>query len=79
MRWEGEERIRYGGEKRRIQGLVGKIEGKTPLGRPRRATEEYIKMDLEEVEWERMGLIDLVLDSDRWGALVKALLNFRVP
>ena len=39
----------YGGEERRIQGLVGKLEGKRPLGRPRRRWEDNIKIDLQEV------------------------------
>jgi len=41
--------------------------------------EEYVKMDLQEVGWQSMGLIDLALDTDSWKALVNVLLNFRVP
>jgi hypothetical protein len=48
----------YGGEKRNIQGSVGKHEGKRPLGRPMRIWEDNIKMDLQEVGWgARTGLI----------------------
>jgi hypothetical protein len=42
----------YGGEERYIQGLMGKPEGRRPLGRPRRRWEDNIKMDLREVGWE---------------------------
>ena len=41
----------YGGEERRMQGLVGNPEGKRPLGRPRRRGEDNIKIDLQEVGW----------------------------
>jgi len=58
--------------------LVGKPEGKRPLGRPRRRWEDNIKMDLQELgeggDWE-----ELVQDRDRWRALVKTVMNFRVP
>jgi hypothetical protein len=50
--------------------LVGKPEGKTPLGRPRRMWVENIKMDLMEVGWDGMDLTDLAQDRDQWGALV---------
>ena len=46
----------YGGEERCIQGLVGKPEGKRPLGRPRRRWEDNIKMDLQEVGCGGYGL-----------------------
>ena len=58
--------------------LVGKPEGKGPLGRPRRRWEDSIKMDLQEVggggDW-----MDLAQDRDRWRALVNTVKNFRVP
>ena len=41
----------YGGEERRIQGFLGKPEGKNPHGRPRRIWEDYIKMNIQEVGW----------------------------
>jgi hypothetical protein len=59
--------------------LVGKPEGKRPLGRPRRRWEDNIKMDLQEVGRGSMDWIDLAQDRDRWRALVNAIMNFRVP
>ena len=58
--------------------LVGKPEGKRPLGRPRRRWEDNIKMDLQEVGWG-MEWIELAQDRDRWWALVNAVINFRFP
>ena len=58
--------------------LVGKPEGKRPLGSPRRSWEDNIKMDLREVggggDW-----MELAQDRDRWRALVNTVMNFRVP
>ena len=59
--------------------LVGKPEGKRPLERPRRGWEDNIKMDLEEVGCGGMDWIKLAQDRDRWGALVNAVMNLRVP
>jgi hypothetical protein len=58
--------------------LVGKPEGKIPLGRPRRRWEDNIKMDLREVGCGGLGLIGLAQDRDRYLALVNAVMNFRV-
>jgi hypothetical protein len=58
--------------------LVGKPEGKRPLGRPRCRWVENIKMDLRETEWDAMDWIDLAQDRDQWKALVNTVLNFRV-
>jgi len=69
----------YGGGKRRIQVSVGKPEGKRPRERPRRRWEDNIKMDLQEVGYGDMVLVDLAQDRDRQWALVNAVMNLRVP
>jgi hypothetical protein len=58
--------------------LVGKPEGKRPLGRPRDRWEGNIKMDLKEVGWG-MDWIDLAQERDRWQPLVNAVMNLRAP
>jgi hypothetical protein len=62
--------------KKRI--LVGRPEGRRPLGRPRRRWEDNIKMDLQAVGWEGMDWIELAKDRDRWRALVNAVMNLQV-
>jgi ABC-type cobalamin/Fe3+-siderophores transport system ATPase subunit len=59
--------------------LVGKHEGKRPLGRPTRRWEDNIKMDLQEVGGVRGDWMELAQDRDRWRALVGTVRNFRVP
>jgi hypothetical protein len=58
---------------------VGKPEVKRQLGRPRHRWQDNIKMDLHEVGCESMDWIDLAQDRDRWRALVKAVMDIRVP
>jgi hypothetical protein len=68
------------GEKRSAYRLlVGKPEGKRPLGRRRRRWVDNIRMDLEEVGWGDVDWIDLAQDSNRWRAVVNSALNLRVP
>jgi len=59
--------------------LVGKPEGKRPLGRPRRRWEDIIKMELQEVGCGGLDWIELGNDRDRWRAVVNAVMNLRVP
>ena len=61
------------------RGLVGKPEGKRPLGRLRRRWEDNIKMDLQEVGGGCGDLMELAQDGERWRALVSTVTNFRVP
>jgi len=73
MRWAGH--VARMGEGR----LVGKPEGKRPLGRPRLRWEDNIRMDLQEVGLGYEDWIGLAQDRDRWQALVSAVRNLRVP
>jgi hypothetical protein len=59
--------------------LVGKHEGKGPLGRPRHRRVDNIKMDLQEVGGGRGDWMELAQDRDRWRALVGTVRDFRVP
>ena len=68
------------GEKRGLyKVMVGKPDGKRPLGRPRHRWENSIKMDLHEVVCGGLDWIELAQDRDRWRALVNAVMNLRVP
>jgi hypothetical protein len=58
--------------------LLGKPEGKRPLGRPRRRWEDGIKMDLREIAWGCVEWIHLAQDRDHWRAFVNAVMNLRV-
>jgi hypothetical protein len=60
------------------RALVGKPEGRRPLGRPRRRREDNIKINLREVGWGGIDWIDLAQDRDRWRAPVYTVMNLRV-
>jgi hypothetical protein len=76
MRWEGNV-ARMGEKRNAYRILVGKPEGKRPLGRPRRRWDDNIKMDLIEIGWGGMDWIDLAQDRDQ--DVVNTVLNLRVP
>jgi hypothetical protein len=77
MRWAGH--VARIGEGRNVyRVLVGKPEGKVPLGRPRRRWEEGIKMDFWEIGWGGVEWIHLAQDRDLWRDLVNAVMNLRV-
>jgi hypothetical protein len=68
------------GEKRNAYRLlVGKPEGKRPLGRPRRRWVDNIKMDLVEVGWDDVDWIGLAQGRGKWGVFVSVVMNLRVP
>ena len=78
MTWAGH--VERMGEDRVVHMvLVGKPEGKRPLGRPRRRWEDNIKMDLQEVCSGRGDWMELAQDRDRWRAILCTVRNFRVP
>jgi hypothetical protein len=59
--------------------LVGRPEGRRPLGRPRRRWEDNIEMDLRAIGFGDVDLIHWTQDWDRWRALVNTVMNLRVP
>jgi hypothetical protein len=58
--------------------LVGKPEGRRPLGRPRHRREDNIRMVLRKIGWGSMDWIDLAQDRDQWRVLVNTVMNLRV-
>jgi hypothetical protein len=78
MRW-ADHVARMGEKGNAYRLLVGKPEGKKPLGRPRSRWVDNIRMDLGEVGWGDMDWIGLAQDRNRWRALVNSVSNLRVP
>ncbi|KAJ4445250.1 hypothetical protein ANN_07051 [Periplaneta americana] len=78
LRWAGHV-ARMGESRNAYRMLVGRPEGKRPLGRPRRRWEDNIKMDLREVGYDDRDWINLAQDRDRWRAYVRAAMNLWVP
>jgi len=78
MKWVGH--VARMGERRGVyRVLVGQPEGKRPLGRLRPRWEDNTKIDLQEVRCGVVDWIELVQDTDRWRAIVSAVMNLRVP
>jgi hypothetical protein len=78
MRWAGH--VARMGEKRNVYRLLaGKPEGKRPLGKPRRRCIDNINMDLLEIGLNVVDWIGLAQDTYRWRALVRSVMNLRVP
>jgi hypothetical protein len=71
--------MQHEGREEEYRILVGKPEGKRPLGRPRRRWVNNIKMDLREIGWDDMNGVDVAQDRDQWRALVNTVMNFQVP
>jgi hypothetical protein len=69
---------RMGEERKVYKVLVGKPEGKKPLGRPRRRWEDGIRMDLMEIGLGDVDWVRLAQDRDRWRAVASAVMNLRV-
>jgi hypothetical protein len=69
----------YGERRGSYSVLVGKPNGKRPIGRFRRRWEDNIKINLKSISWETVDWIDLAQDRDKWRDLVDAVMNFRVP
>ena len=78
MKWAGYV-ARMSEERRVYRFLVGKPEGRRPLGRPRRRWVDNIRMDLQEVGCGCMDWIGLAQDRDRWRTLVSVVMNFQAP
>jgi hypothetical protein len=67
------------GEERNVyKVLIGKPDGKRPLGRPRHRWEDGIRMALREIGWRSVDWIQLAQDRDRWQAVVNTVMNLRV-
>jgi hypothetical protein len=77
MRWAGHV-ARLGEDRKVYKVLVGKLQGKRPVGRPRRRWEDGIRMDLREIGLGDMDWIRLAQDRDRWQGVVSAVMNLQV-
>jgi hypothetical protein len=78
MRWAGHV-ARMDVKRNAYTILMGKPEGRRPLGRTRRRRVDNIKMNLKVIEWDGMDWIDLTQDGDQWKALVNMVMNLQVP
>jgi hypothetical protein len=78
MRW-AEHVARMGERRDSYRSLVGKPEGKKPIGRPKRKWVDNIRMDLEEVRWSDADWIGLAQDRSRWRGIADAVMNLQVP
>jgi hypothetical protein len=78
MRWAGLV-ARMGEVRGTYNILIGRPEGKRPLGRPRRRWEDNIKMDLKEIGFGNVDWIHLAQDTERWRALMNTVMNLRFP
>jgi hypothetical protein len=70
---------RFGAKRNADRSLVGKPEGKRPLGMAKCTWQDNIKMDLIELGWGGMDWIDLAHDRDQWRAVMNTVMNLRVP
>jgi hypothetical protein len=77
MRWAGHV-ARMGEERNAYRVLMGKPEGKRPLGRPRCTLEDGTRMDLREIGWGSVDWIQLAHDRDQWRAIVDTVMNLLV-
>jgi hypothetical protein len=78
MRWAGHV-VNMGEVRGAYNILVGRPEGRRPLGKPRRRWEDNIKLDLWEIGFGDVDWINLAQDRDRWRGLVNTVMNLRVP
>jgi hypothetical protein len=78
MRWAGHI-ARIGEGRGAYRVLVGRPEGKRPLGRPRRRWEDNIKMDVGEIGIDGANWIQLAQDRVQWRAFVNTVMNLRIP
>jgi hypothetical protein len=78
MRWAGHV-ARMGEVRGAYNIMVGRPEGRRPLGRPRRRWDDKIKIDLREIGFGDVNCIHRAQDRDRWRALVNTVMNLRIP